>query len=228
MLASGFGRHRRVRRCGAPGDAAARHLKPGTVDVALIDGVANVDVGVAVAVRAHVARRREAGLQVGLEIVDRDEHRPFRRHARRAVVEHVGVRVDQAGQDRRLTQVDHLSSGRNLDLRLRPDVGDPLTEQEHHLLRQHLAADAVEQAAGTHRHRLRRREDIEGLRPQGRRTAACRQNATVPGRAAEGASPAPAPAGAPRTRPRQSLHPSQRFPANHTSSCHHAFQKHCL
>ena len=65
-----------------------------------------------------------------------------------ARVEHVRVRVDQAGQDGRLAEVDHLRSRRNLDLSFRPDFGDALARKKHHLFRQHLAGLAVEQAAG--------------------------------------------------------------------------------
>ena len=67
-----------------------------------------VDVAVAVAVRAHVARRGEARAQIGLHVLDGDQHGAFRRPVGPARVEHVRVRVDQAGQHRRLAEVDHL------------------------------------------------------------------------------------------------------------------------
>ena len=73
-------------------------------------GVADLDVAVAVAVRAHVTRRREARAQVCLRVLHGDEHRAFRRRFRSARVEHVRVRVDQAGEDRRLTEIDDARS----------------------------------------------------------------------------------------------------------------------
>src|SRR6185312_17055158 len=46
-----------------PADAERRHLVARAVDAALVDRIADRDVAVAVAVRAHVARAREAGAQ---------------------------------------------------------------------------------------------------------------------------------------------------------------------
>ena len=71
------------------------------------------------------------------------------------------MRVDEAGQDSRLAQVDHLSSSRNPDLRLGPDVSDALAEHKHHLPRQHSAGIAVEQPADANRDRSRRRRALQ-------------------------------------------------------------------
>ena len=71
------------------------------------------------------------------------------------------VRVDQAGQHRRLAQIDHLDARRNPDLSLRTDLGDALARSEHHLLRPHLAGYAVEQAAGADGQRPRRRRALQ-------------------------------------------------------------------
>jgi hypothetical protein len=51
-----------------PGDAARRDLRARSVDEPLVDRVADVDVGVAVVVAAHVAHRREAGAQIRLRV----------------------------------------------------------------------------------------------------------------------------------------------------------------
>src|ERR1019366_9636540 len=105
--------------------------------------------------RTHVTRRGEARQQVCVHIRYGDEHRLFSSSGGRAVVEHMRMRVDQAREDRRLTQVNDLSSRRNLDLTVRTDFGDLLTLKHDHLSRQHLARLAVEQAAGTNYHRSR-------------------------------------------------------------------------
>jgi hypothetical protein len=131
-------------------------------DAALVDGVADVDIAVAIAVGAHVARRREAGLQVGLQVLHGDERRGLPRHAGTRRVEHVRMGVDHSRQHRRLAEIDHPGAGGNLELRLRPDIGDALALQQHHLLRQHLAGLAVEQLAGADRHHLRRRHTFIG------------------------------------------------------------------
>jgi hypothetical protein len=145
--------HQRIRGrgcggCATPGNGAARYLEPRTIDAALVDGVADVDVGVAVAVRAHVARRGEARVQVGLQVMDRNEGRGLPRHAGLGIVEHVGVGVDQAGQDGGLAEIDHARIRRNPDLRLRADLGDALAREQHDLIGPELAAPAVEQTAG--------------------------------------------------------------------------------
>jgi hypothetical protein len=46
-----IGRGARRRRLGSPHDAPARHLESRAIDLAVVDRVADVDVGVAVAVR---------------------------------------------------------------------------------------------------------------------------------------------------------------------------------
>ena len=58
----------------------------------------------------------EAGLQVGLRIVDRDQRRSLARHVRPAVVVDVRVHVDQARHHRGLTEIDDLDAGRDSDL----------------------------------------------------------------------------------------------------------------
>ena len=59
-------------------------------------------------------------------LLDGDEGRGFPRHAGLGRVEHMGVRVDQARQHRRLAEIDHLRAGRNLDLAFRADLGDAI------------------------------------------------------------------------------------------------------
>ena len=105
--------------------------------------------------RAHITRRREARPQVCLHVLDGDERRALRRHFCAARVEHMRMRVDQARQERRLTEVDDLRSHRNPDARLRSDLSDSLALKNHDLFRQHLAGLAVEQTAGTHHDRSR-------------------------------------------------------------------------
>ena len=78
------------RNCGSPDDAAARHHEPRAFEAALVDGVAHLHVGVAVAMRAHVTRCGEARAQVSLQIVDGDQRRGLPRHARPRIVEHMG------------------------------------------------------------------------------------------------------------------------------------------
>jgi hypothetical protein len=131
-----------------PDDAAPRHLEARAIDTAFVDGLAHVDIGVAVAVRTHVARRREAGAQVGLQIVHGDERRGLARRAGLGIVEHVGVGVDQPGQHGRATEVDHLRVGRDLDLRRLAHLDDALALYQERLVGQHPAGDAVEQASG--------------------------------------------------------------------------------
>src|SRR2546425_1476911 len=61
------------------------------------------------------------------------------------------MRIDQAGQDCSLAQVNDSSSRRNLDLTLRSDISDSLAQKKDNLVRQHLAALAVKQPARTDR-----------------------------------------------------------------------------
>jgi hypothetical protein len=82
-----------------PDDAKGRNLIARPFEAALVDRVAYLDVGVSVPVRAHVPRGREAGAQIGLRVLDRDEHRLLGGHVRTSLVEHVGVSIDQPGQD---------------------------------------------------------------------------------------------------------------------------------
>ena len=144
-------RRRRVPRRRSPDDSQRRDLISGTVEAALIDRVADLDVAVSIAVGAHITRRGETGPQIRLHVLDGDQHGAFRRRLWSAVVEHVRVRVDEPGQYRRLPQVDHLHAGRNRDAPFGSDLGNSLARNKHHLVRQHLPALAVEQAAGADR-----------------------------------------------------------------------------
>src|SRR5205085_1792700 len=49
----------RGRCCGGPDNSAARDLEPRTVEAPLVDGIANIDVGISVPMRTHVPRSRE-------------------------------------------------------------------------------------------------------------------------------------------------------------------------
>ena len=65
------GGHARFRRSG-PGNAASRDEHPRAVDRSAVDGVLQLDVLIAVAVRSHVAERREAREQIRAHVLDRD------------------------------------------------------------------------------------------------------------------------------------------------------------
>src|SRR5262245_17573838 len=106
---------------------------------------------------AHIARRSETGEQICLHIEYGDQERAFAGLVWPTVVEYMGMRIDQAGQDRRMAEVDHSNSGRNFKLRLRSHVGDSVASKEHHLFGQHLAGLAIKQAAGAHGDDFRRR-----------------------------------------------------------------------
>ena len=95
-----------------------------------VDRVADVDVAVAVAVRSHVAHRGEARAQIGLRVLNGDERRSFRRPGAAPLVVHVRVRVDEAGQDRSLAEIDDRRARRNRDAPLGPDLGDALARDE--------------------------------------------------------------------------------------------------
>ena len=138
----------RIGRLVSPNDAAGGNLVAGTVDAAFVDGVADGDVAISVAVRGHVARRGESCVQAGLHVLHGDEHVVFGGAVGLARIEHVRVAVDQSGQHRRAAEVDHLRAGGNFDLRLRSDRGDALAEEKHHLIGQHLAGLAVKHVAG--------------------------------------------------------------------------------
>jgi hypothetical protein len=114
-----------------------------------------------VAVGSHVSLGGKTRPQVRLRILHGNQEAAFRSFASFAVVEHVLVCVDQAGQNRRLAEVDHLRSSRNPDLGLGPDLSDSVTRKNHHLFRQHPAGLAVEQASGTNRDRSRRRRALQ-------------------------------------------------------------------
>src|ERR1019366_3382477 len=66
-----------VRRIRAPDDAAGGDLIAGAFDASLINGVADGDVGEAVAVSAHVAGGSEAGAEIGLDVLDGNQHGLF-------------------------------------------------------------------------------------------------------------------------------------------------------
>ena len=143
-------------RCTGPDDPARRHLHPRSVDQALVEGVPHIDVGIAVAVARHVAQRGETRAQIGLRVLDRDHRRHLARDAVLGVVEDVRMGVDQPRQHRLARQVDDLGACGNPHLRGGPDLADALAVDQHHLVGQHLAGVAVEQAAGADRDRARR------------------------------------------------------------------------
>ena len=59
------------------------------------------------------------------------------------------MRVDETWQKCGLTEINDWNTRRYPDLTLRSDIGDALTHDEHYLFGRHLAADGVEEAAGT-------------------------------------------------------------------------------
>ena len=146
-----------LRWIGIPADAAAGDLEAWAVEIAHGDRVADLHVAVAVSVRAHVARGGDTRLQVGLQVLNRDQHRPLCCHTRGTRVVHVRVRVDESGQHGCLAQIDHRHAGGNADLSLGTDIRDALAGNDHDLLRQHLTGGAVEEPPGANRHRSRGR-----------------------------------------------------------------------
>ena len=151
---------RRSRRSGAPHDAERRDLVARPVYAPFVDRVPDLDVAVAVAVRRHVARRRHARPQIRLQVLDRDQHRRFRRRRRPARVEHVRVRVDQPGQDGGSSEVDDLRAGGDRDARLGADLRDAIAVHDDHLPGLHHAGAAVEQSSGADRQDGRRRRTL--------------------------------------------------------------------
>src|SRR5262249_38854657 len=137
-----------ILRCGIrrarPDDPTAGYLKPRAFETAFIDRIADIDIGVAVAMRAHIARCGEAGAEVGLKIVYSNQCRSFSRHPRLRCVEHVRMRIDQTRQNCCLAQVDDLCAGWNLYLTFRTDVGDAFALKHDDLAREHLTGLAVE------------------------------------------------------------------------------------
>ena len=97
--------------------------------------------------RAHVAGASETGKQVGLHIRQRNKHGVVGGLCLRPVVEHMGMGVNEAGQNRRLTEVNHARPGWDLDLTLGPYVHDSIALDEDELFAQHPAGLAVKQAA---------------------------------------------------------------------------------
>ena len=121
-----------------------------------------VDVAVAVAVRAHVARRGEAGPQVGLQVLDGDERRALAWSCfGRRVLNMCVCASMRPGSTVAWPRSMTCTPAGIRDLTLRADVGDALAVHEHDLLRQHLAAVAVEQAAGADGDRARGRRTLQ-------------------------------------------------------------------
>ncbi len=145
-------RYIRIFRLRAPHNAARRHLITRTVDAPFVDRVANGDVAVSVPVARHIARGRESGAQIELGILHSDQHVIFGCALRFTRVEHVRVRVDQAGKHGRLAQIDDGSAGRNFDASLRSNRRDSFARKDDDLVFQHQSALAVEQVSGADRH----------------------------------------------------------------------------
>ncbi len=146
----------------SPIDAASRDLLPRSVDESCVDGVADIDIGIAIAVAAHVADRREAGAQIVLRVLDGEEKRSFPRHfrIRRALVEHMRVGVDQARHHGGLAEIDDLGARGNLYLVRGTDIGDAVSQNKHGLVVHDLTGLAVEQPASLHGHGPRRRSAL--------------------------------------------------------------------
>ena len=71
------------------------------------------------------------------------------------------MHVDQAWHHRGLTEIDDPDAGRDSDLTLRADVRDAFAIHDHDLLREHLTAVAVEEAASADGDRARRRGTLQ-------------------------------------------------------------------
>ena len=104
-------------------DGVAADAHAGTEDEALIDGVANGGVGGACALGAHVALGGEAGQQVGLGGLLGQDHAPGNGFLDGLQVFCAGmqkemhVRVDEAGEQRGVAQVDDFGALRMVDRR---------------------------------------------------------------------------------------------------------------
>jgi len=131
------------------------------INTPLVNGVADRDVAVSVAVGSHIPLGSEACPQVCLRVLHGNQNGAFRCLVFAAGVEHVLVSVDQAGQNRRLVEIDHLRSCRNLDLSLRTNLGNSITRENYHLSGQHLAGLAIEQASGADRDHSHRRRALQ-------------------------------------------------------------------
>src|SRR2546427_5236946 len=144
-------------RCGpSPHDSTARYLHPGTHDDAQVDHVAQRNVLISVAMRSHFLHRRKTVHERVSQSLGGDEQGLVRGHLS-ARGHEVVMRVDEPGQDSRLTEINHSSSRGNRDAAVGSDVSDSLTLDEHNLFGYHPAVDAVEHPAGANRHRCRSR-----------------------------------------------------------------------
>ena len=92
-----IGRTRGIRRLRAPHNAERRDLVSRTVEASFVDCVANLDVAVPIAVRAHVTSRGESGTEIGQRVLHGHQHGGLGRALRGPLVEHVRMRIDQPG-----------------------------------------------------------------------------------------------------------------------------------
>ncbi len=101
-------------------DSVGRDRKPGSDHVTAVDGVANGDVAVAVAVAARVAHRGKARDHAVVRPCGRDQADiQCRLILLRGTLEDVAMSVDKARHHRGLTQIDHPGARGNSDPPLR-------------------------------------------------------------------------------------------------------------
>src|SRR5207302_1584106 len=139
-----------------------RREHPRTGDDLLLERLLESDIGVAGAFGAEIADQREAGIQDRAEVVVRPADAQGERFFQNLIVpgrfvvgmqKDVRVRIDQAGEERRVWQIDRAGIGRRLDLIRRPDRFDLLAANEHDPAVMRFERDAVEYAGGTEDYR---------------------------------------------------------------------------
>src|SRR5712691_115323 len=139
----------RARRTDSPG----RNLHSGSFEKAAVDGIAYVYVAIAFAVSSHVTHGCESRPKGGLRVPYGHKCPGFlcRVHAcpgTQAAV-NMRMRVDQAGQDCGLTEVNDSSSRWNLNAVSRANFSNFVAVDQHHLIGEHLPGLAIKQVAGT-------------------------------------------------------------------------------
>lgn len=127
----------------------------GPGDNATVDGVPEVHVAVHRAEGLQVAQGGEAGHQILLRIGERRQRAVLVRVAQDLVVkigpvaEDVSVSIDQAGQDRGVSQVDHLGAGRHLHSFGRAHFHNAISLDQDDLIGRELFS-SVKKAPGTY------------------------------------------------------------------------------
>ena len=163
-------------------DGPGGHRQAGAGDQAVIDGLAQRDIGIARPFRAQVPQAGEAGHQGCPRLLHRPQHPVVLRVLQHLIVpqglvvgvqQQVGVQVHQAGHQGLPRQVDHRRPGGCGQLRRRSDGGDPVPGDQHRPARVQAGARGPDrlgpqQHGGRHRlSRLGRRGDPPQDKGQG-------------------------------------------------------------